>query len=153
MEMIMKDQLTCPHCGNLIERYRSPYPTVDIIIEMDRGGIVLIRRKNPPFGWALPGGFVDYGESLESAALREAEEETSLKVTLKYQLGAYSDPSRDPRHHTISVVFVAKASGEPRAEDDALAVKVFHINALPESLAFDHKKILQDYLERCASED
>ena len=78
----MKDQLTCPHCGNVLEKYRNPFPTVDIIIEMETGGIVLIKRKNPPFGWALPGGFVDYGESLESAAVREAEEETSLKVEL-----------------------------------------------------------------------
>jgi len=110
----MKDQLVCPHCGKVVEKYRNPFPTVDIIIETgkhkDKAGVVLIKRKNPPFGWALPGGFVDYGESLESAAKREAEEETSLKVELLYQLGAYSDPSRDPRHHTISVVFVGRAN-------------------------------------------
>lgn len=118
---------------------------------MGKTGIVLIKRKNPPRDWALPGGFVDYGESLESAAIREAEEETSLKIELKYQLGAYSDPSRDPRQHNISVVFVAKAEGEPNASDDAEDVKIFDPNALPNSLAFDHKKILQDYYKRCAS--
>ncbi len=146
----MKDQLTCPHCGNIMEKYRNPFPTVDIIIEMERGGIILIKRKNPPFGWALPGGFVDYGESLESAAVREAEEETSLKVALKYQLGAYSDPQRDPRQHTLSVVFVATATGEPRAADDAADVGIFDHNSLPDSLAFDHEKILLDYFSLCA---
>ena len=146
----MKEQITCPHCGNVLEKYRNPFPTVDIIIVMETGGIVLIKRKNPPFGWALPGGFVDYGESLESAAVREAEEETSLKVDLQYQLGAYSDPQRDPRQHTISVVFVARAAGEPRAADDAADVGIFQSSSLPESLAFDHGKILQDYFTLCA---
>jgi len=146
----MKDHLTCPHCGNVFEKYKNPFPTVDIIIEMEKGGIVLIKRKNPPFGWALPGGFVDYGESLESAAIREAEEETSLKVTLQYQLGAYSEPKRDPRQHTISVVFVAKAAGKPMAADDAAEVGIFQRNALPDRLAFDHEKILQDYFRLCA---
>ena len=146
----MKYQRSCPHCGKAIEKYRNPFPTVDIIIEMEKGGIILIERKNPPFGWALPGGFVDYGESLESAALREAEEETSLVVELLYQLGAYSDPARDPRHHTISVVFVAKGKGEPKAADDAKTAAVFHRNSLPEHLAFDHGKILREYFERCS---
>jgi len=145
----MKDQLSCPHCGKAVEKYRNPFPTVDIIIETEKGGIVLIERKNPPFGWALPGGFVDYGESLESAAVREAEEETSLKVELQYQLGAYSDPARDPRHHSISVVFIAKAEGEPRAADDARDVGVFGPDSLPDNLAFDHEKILQDYFKKC----
>lgn len=143
-----KDELSCPHCGKVVEKYRNPFPTVDIIIELDKHGIVLIKRKNPPFGWALPGGFVDYGESLESAALREAREETGLDVELLYQLGAYSDPERDPRHHTISVVFVARATGEPKAADDAEDVGVFDPNSLPEQLAFDHAKILQDYFEK-----
>ncbi len=155
----MKDHISCPHCGKMVEKYRNPFPTVDIIIEIDPTtqqkqapsedtGILLIRRKNPPTGWALPGGFVDYGESLESAAIREAEEETSLEVKLLYQLGAYSDPDRDPRHHTISVVFVARAAGKPRASDDAQEVGVFFRNSLPEPLAFDHAKILKDYFER-----
>ena len=132
---------------------RNPVPTVDIIIEMERGGIVLIKRKNPPLGWALPGGFVDYGESLEQAARREAEEETSLKVKLQYQLHAYSDPERDPRHHTISVVFVAIATGEPKAADDAEEVGIFGRDFLPDNLAFDHKKILQDYFKICPIKD
>ncbi|MBK5101043.1 MAG: NUDIX hydrolase [Desulfobacteraceae bacterium] len=145
--------MLCPHCGKVVEKYRNPFPTVDTIIEMENSGIVLIQRKNPPFGWALPGGFVDYGESLESAALREAEEETSLKVELKYLLGAYSDPTRDPRHHTISVVFVVKGKGEPRAADDAEDIGIFDFNSLPQHLAFDHEKILRDYFEKCSSEN
>ena len=140
----MKDQLLCPHCGKIVKAYRNPFPTVDIIIEMD-DGIVLIKRKNPPYGWALPGGFVDYGESLETTAVREAKEETSLDVTLVAQLGAYSEPDRDPRMHTITVVFTAKAQGEPKAADDASDVGIFHQDTLPENLAFDHGKILQDY--------
>ncbi len=147
----MKDHLLCPHCGNAVARYRNPFPTVDIIIELKELGIVLIKRKNPPPGWALPGGFVDYGESLESAAIREAKEETSLDVELKYQLGAYSDPERDPRHHTVTVVFVARASGDPEAADDAKDVCVFNSNSLPDNLAFDHGKILQDYFGKCSS--
>ena len=146
-------QNLCPHCGKPVTRYRNPFPTVDIIIEVGQGEIVLIERKNPPYGWALPGGFVDYGESLESAALREAKEETSLEIQLLYQLGAYSDPHRDPRHHTISVVFVAKAEGRPVAADDARKAGVFTRDTLPENLAFDHGKILKDYFDRCLSED
>ena len=140
----MKDRLTCPHCGKGVEKYRNPFPTVDIIIEMD-GGIVLIRRKNPPYGWALPGGFVDYGESLETAAVREAREETSLDVERLTQFGAYSDPDRDPRQHTISFVFVARADGRPRAADDAAEIGVFNQDTIPDELAFDHGRILRDY--------
>lgn len=140
----MKDWLLCPHCGNGVEKYRNPIPTVDVIIEIE-GGVVLIRRKNPPHGWALPGGFVDYGESLEAAAVREAKEETSLDVDLISQLGAYGDPNRDPRHHTITVVFVARGTGEPQASDDALDIAIFDVNSLPERLAFDHGRILKDY--------
>ncbi|CAG0954355.1 ADP-ribose pyrophosphatase [Geobacteraceae bacterium] len=124
--------------------YRNPAPTVDIIIELD-GGIVLIERKNDPPGWALPGGFVDYGETLEKAAAREAEEETSLKVRLKCQMHAYSDPLRDQRKHTLSVVFVAEASGTPEARDDAREVGVFTEKTLPSPIAFDHSRILADY--------
>ena len=141
----MKELISCPFCGKEIERYKNPLPTVDIIIETEEG-IVLIRRKNPPYGWAIPGGFVDYGESLEKAAVREAREETSLDVELISQLGAYSEPSRDPRHHTISVVFRARAvSGLPRASDDAAELGIFDRTNLPGDLAFDHEKILQDY--------
>ncbi len=140
----MKTHLTCPHCGGPVQAFRNPLPTVDIIIET-QGGVVLVRRRTPPLGWALPGGFVDYGESLESAAVREAREETSLDVELRGQLGAYSDPSRDPRQHTITVVFTARASGTPEGADDAAEAKVFALDALPENLAFDHHRILQDY--------
>lgn len=128
---------------------RNPAPTVDIIIEMTRSdgreGIVLIERKNPPGGWALPGGFVDYGESLERAAVREAREETSLEVELKYQLHTYSDPGRDPRGHTIATVFVASAQGEPRGRDDARRAAVFEAGEITFPLAFDHKKVIEDY--------
>jgi 8-oxo-dGTP diphosphatase len=150
----MKEELTCPHCGKTVRAFRNPVPTVDVIIETGEG-IVLIRRRNPPLGWALPGGFVDYGESLESAAVREAREETSLDVELTGQLGAYSDPSRDPRQHTISVVFTAKATGMPRGADDAAEARVFTRETLPAGLAFDHDRILEDYHDRrrtgCAS--
>jgi ADP-ribose pyrophosphatase YjhB (NUDIX family) len=140
----VKDQLLCPHCGRVVEKYRNPLPTVDIIIEVPKG-ILLIKRKNPPYGWALPGGFVDYGESLEDAAIREAKEETSLHVKLVSALGAYSDPKRDPRHHTISYVFIARSRGKAIASDDAAEIGVFDRESLPENLAFDHGKILRDY--------
>ena len=124
---------------------RAPLLTVDIIIELEGRGVVLINRKNPPFGWALPGGFVDYGETLEQAAVREALEETSLLVELTRQFHAYSDPNRDPRGHTVAVVFIARASGEPKAADDAQEAGVFQADALPSPLAFDHRRILGDY--------
>ncbi len=104
----------------------------------------MIERKNPPFGWALPGGFVDYGETLEAAARREAFEETGLQVTLAGQLHTYSDPARDPRHHTVSTVFIASATGEPKGGDDAKRAAIFTREKLP-PLAFDHGKILDDY--------
>jgi ADP-ribose pyrophosphatase YjhB (NUDIX family) len=144
-ERAMKQGLTCPKCGALVYAYRNPLPTVDIIIELIGRGTVLIRRAKPPYGWALPGGFVDYGESLEDAARREAREETSLEVELVGQLGAYSAPDRDPRHHTISVVFVARATGEPRAASDAREIGLFSEGNLPGELAFDHGRILADY--------
>lgn len=123
---------------------RSPIPTVDIIIESNNG-ILLIKRKNPPEGWALPGGFVDYGESLESAAVREAEEETGLDVELTKQFHTYSDPRRDPRRHTITTVFIAKAAGKAVAGDDAMEVGIFGKDGLPEQIAFDHRNIIHDY--------
>lgn len=125
--------------------HRNPVPTVDIIIKYV-DGIILIRRKNPPEGWALPGGFVDYGETLEDAAVREAKEETGLDVRLVRQFHSYSDPHRDPRQHTISTVFVAEAEGEYAAGDDAAAIGVFSTNELPGNLAFDHRQILEDYI-------
>jgi 8-oxo-dGTP diphosphatase len=127
----------------------TPLIAVDIIIELiDRPDrpIVLIERKNPPYGWAIPGGFVDVGETLEQAAVREAKEETCLDVTLIGLLGNYSDPSRDARHHTVSAVYIAQAQGEPKAADDAAHLQLFTLQNLPESLAFDHDKILADYV-------
>ena len=126
--------------------YRNPVPTVDIIIETDENKIFLIKRKNPPYGWAIPGGFVDYGESLKDAAIREAKEETSLKVELVEQFFTYSDPKRDPRQHTISTVFIAKIkSGRPKAADDAKEIISIDEDNLPDPIAFDHKKIISDY--------
>jgi len=130
------------------KKYRNPFPTVDIIIETSipqKNGIVLIRRKNPPYGWAIPGGFVDYGESLEQAAIREAEEETSLKVKLIRQFHTYSDPGRDPRHHTVSTVYIATASGNPLGQDDAAEARIFGKDEIPGDMAFDHRSILDDY--------
>ena len=140
--------IRCPQCGAPVEKYRNPVPTVDIIIELEGRGIVLIKRKNPPFGWAIPGGFIDYGESIEEAAVREAKEEVSLDVELVEQLHTYSDPSRDKRRHTITTVYVAKGKGEPRAADDAAEVGIFGEGNLPEPLAFDHEKILRDYFKK-----
>lgn len=123
---------------------KNPFPTVDVIIEVD-GGIVLIKRKNKPFGWAIPGGFVEYGESVEQCAIREAKEETSLDVELLEQFHVYSDPNRDPRFHTISTVFIARAKGKPVGGDDAKEARIFDENSLPDDIAFDHRKILEDY--------
>jgi len=129
--------------------YKNPFPTVDIIIEIKtkdgREGVVLIERKNPPYGWALPGGYVDYGESLEEAAVREAKEETSLEIELHHQLHTYSDPQRDPRQHTISTVYIARGLGQPKARDDAKNIGVFTEKDICFPLTFDHDKILKDY--------
>lgn len=126
-------------------KYRNPIPTVDIIIRLN-DGILLVKRKNPPFGWALPGGFVDYGESLESAAVREAQEETGLNINLVRQFHSYSDPARDSRQHTITTVFIADAEGTPEAGDDAGDVLICKGN-LPDEMAFDHRQIINDYRE------
>jgi len=126
----------------------TPLLAADVIIELhDRPGrpIVLIERKHEPLGWALPGGFVDVGESVENAVVREAIEETNLEVSLTALLGVYSDPQRDPRGHTVSVVYVASAAGDPVAMDDAAAVRVYDPANLPKQLAFDHAQILEDY--------
>lgn len=126
----------------------TPLLAADTIIELaDRPGrpILLIERRYPPHGWAIPGGFVDVGECLESAAVREALEETALRVTLRTLLGIYSDPRRDPRGHTVTAVYVAEATGEPRAQDDARNLAIFALDALPEVLAFDHALVLADY--------
>ena len=135
--------MKCPQCGTEMPERRNPVPTVDIIIKVGKG-IVLIKRKNPPHGWALPGGFVDYGESYEEAARREALEETGLKITGLRQFHTYSDPDRDPRMHTASTVFIAAAAGRPAGGDDAERAEIFIRENLPE-LVFDHARILSDY--------
>lgn len=139
-------KVVCPRCGSTVQIYRNPLPTVDVIIEM-HDGIVLVERQNPPNGWALPGGFVDYGESLEEAARREAAEETGLIVHLQRQLHTYSSPDRDPRYHTITTVFIAHGDGLLRAGDDAKKVKIFRRGELP-LLVFDHAEILNDYFKQ-----
>ncbi|MFI5331261.1 MAG: NUDIX domain-containing protein [Desulfobaccales bacterium] len=137
----------CPKCGYVLRRHRNPTPTVDIIIEIPERGLVLIQRANPPLGWALPGGFVNYGETLEDAARREALEETGLIVDLLGQFHTYSDPQRDPRQHNLSTVFVARADGTPQAADDARSLRIFPPERWPRELAFDHGQILADYLQ------
>jgi 8-oxo-dGTP diphosphatase len=141
------DYLACPVCGAKVKEYRNPLPTVDVIIELPEG-IVLIERRNEPYGWAIPGGFVDYGETLECAAQRESLEETSLSISDLRLLGCYSDPARDTRSHNISTVYVARGTGTPQAGDDAAGLAVFPVDSLPEPLCFDHGKILSDYLKR-----
>lgn len=138
--------IPCPHCGQQVSVYKNPVPTVDVIIVQPDKGVVLIKRRYEPLGWALPGGFVEYGESVESAAEREAWEETGLRVRLRELLGVYSDPSRDPRLHTISTVFIAAADETEslKGGDDAAEARFFPLNGLPK-LAFDHAKIVQDF--------
>ena len=145
----MKTELICPRCGFVMSIYKNPLPTVDIVIS-NQGGIVLISRKNAPFGWALPGGFVDYGESVEEAAVREAKEETSLDIHNLKLLGVYSSKDRDPRHHSISTVFSAQSDGIPCAGDDAARVQVFQKDNLPKKLGFDHAEIIVDYFRSCS---
>ncbi len=141
--------ITCPNCGHGVRVYRNPLPTVDIIInyreENKIRGVVLIRRNHAPLGWALPGGFIEYGESAEAAAVREAREETGLEIGDPVQFRVYSDPDRDPRHHTLTVVFSATAQGRLRAGDDAAAAEVFGWEAIPADLCFDHARILAEY--------
>lgn len=134
-------------------RPTTPLLTVDLIIRLKSEHppkLVVIERKYPPLGWAFPGGFVDVGETLAQAAIREAKEETALDVCLRQLLGAYSDPARDQRGHTVSLVYIADAEGTPRAQDDAKAIGLFALNS-PPPLVFDHDKIWQDYLHYLAS--
>ena len=144
--LMMKTELTCPKCGAIVEKYLNPKPTVDIVIHDRERGLVLVDRKNPPYGNALPGGFIDLGESAEQAAVREAFEETNLRVRLTGLLGVYSAPDRDPRQHTISTVFIAEPLNpeQLRAGDDAAKVAFYSMEALP-SLVFYHAKILSDF--------
>jgi len=126
----------------------GPYVTVDAIIEV-ADGIILVERSNPPYGWALPGGFVDYGESLETAVRREAKEETDMELEDLRQFHAYSEPGRDPRFHTVSTVFIAKGKGRPKSGDDAKSLMVVQYDELMKlGYAFDHKKVIEDYLKQ-----
>ncbi len=144
--MATKKKIVCPLCRGDIEVWANPLPTVDIIIEMsEEKGIILIHRRNEPRAWALPGGFVDYGETVEQAAAREALEETGLSLRELRQFHAYSDPKRDARAHTISVVFTAVGAGLPAAADDADGIGIFNESSLPADIAFDHRQILADY--------
>lgn len=125
----------------------GPYATVDAIIEFSEG-IVIIERHNPPYGWALPGGFVDYGESLETAVLRETKEETRLELEDLRQFKTYSDPDRDPRFHTISTVFIGRGVGNPKAGDDAKNLKIVPYEELMNGeYAFDHRRVIGEYLK------
>jgi len=143
-------QKPCPHCSKMLAVSANPVPTVDILITIPDQGVVLIKRRNPPPGWALPGGFIDYGESAEQAAVRETLEETGLEVELTGLFGVYSDPDRDPRQHTISTIYTAQAKNPEllRAGDDAGDVRTFPLTALPEHLAFDHGHILREFTNR-----
>ncbi|MGE4298419.1 MAG: NUDIX domain-containing protein [Desulfovibrionaceae bacterium] len=137
----------CPHCGKPVVHYRNPVPTVDVVVHTPERGVLLIERRNTPHGWALPGGFVDYGETVEHAAVREALEETGLAVRLTGLLGVYSDPARDPRQHTLSVVYTAQADdlSTLRAGDDAGRAVFFPLDALPGPVVFDHLRIVEDF--------
>ena len=140
----MKERIVCPQCGCITEWFKNPFPTADVIVVIG-GKVVLIKRKNPPYGWAIPGGFINWGESAEDAAKREIKEEIGIDITDLEQFHCYSDPKRDPRFHTITVVFTATGSGKPVAGDDAAEAGLFDAHHLPLPLAFDHESILKDY--------
>lgn len=149
-----QSEFICRQCGEKVRRFRNPALTVDVVIYTRSRELVLIRRKNPPLGWALPGGFVDYGERVEDAALREVREETGLELSPQNMadglLGVYSDPARDPRQHTVSVVFMALTTegAQPKGADDAAEARFFKLDELPEPIVFDHKKIIADFTKK-----
>jgi len=149
MGMMVNNRLfNCPRCGAEIKGDSAPLPTVDMLIYDPELGLVLVRRRYPPLGWALPGGFVDYGERVEDAAVREALEETSLRVELRGLVGVYSDPARDPRRHTISAVFWGRTEEPSRilGGDDAGEARFFRPEVLPEPVVFDHARIIKDFI-------
>lgn len=143
-----KPIFSCPSCGATLTNDASPLPTADMLIYDEKLGIVLVKRRFPPLGWALPGGFVDYGEKVEDAARREAMEETGLDVPIKGLLGVFSDPARDPRKHTISTVFWGRPlnSGAIKGGDDAAEARFFVLDALPEPIVFDHRQIIERFI-------
>ena len=143
-------ELKCPKCGGSVKAYSNPFPTVDTIIYEPDQGIVLIDRRFEPLGWALPGGFVDYGETVEAAAIREALEETGLQVTLQALVGVYSDPTRDPRLHTITTVFQARSGDYSTLAggDDAKDARFFPLDRLPDNIMFGHDEIIADFITR-----
>lgn len=143
----MEHALHCPACGATVISYRNPAPTTDVVIYEPGRGIVLVERANEPWGFALPGGFIDEGESAEHAAVREMREETSLDVELTGLLGVYSRPDRDPRQHTMSVVFTGRARNADAicAGDDAKAAAFYPLDSLPSPIAFDHANIIEDF--------
>lgn len=144
----MQQALLCPKCNTLIRKHAQPAPTADIILYDEQYGIVFIERVNPPLGYALPGGFIDMNESVETAAIREMKEETNLDIELIGILGVYSKPDRDPRFHTMSTTFVAKTHKpeELKAGDDAKKAQFYSLNKLPKPLCFDHQKMIDDFL-------
>lgn len=141
--------LTCPVCGNEVLKYNNPFPTVDVLISY-QGGVVLIERNNPPAGWAIPGGFIEYGESAEETAVREMREETNLELENLQLFTVRSAPHRDPRFHTVTVVFTAEGVGELKAGDDAGDARVYTRDSLPDTIAFDHREVLQLYFDNAS---
>ncbi len=148
----MLKTILCPHCGRGISVFANPAPTVDILVYLPWKGVILVERANEPHGWALPGGFVDEGESAEHAAVREAREEIGLDVQLTGLLGVYSRPDRDPRSHTLSVIYTALplTPDDPRAGDDARRAAWFPLDRLPAPVVFDHAEILRDFADSLA---
>jgi ADP-ribose pyrophosphatase YjhB (NUDIX family) len=135
-------RLSCPHCGNALDLWDQPRVTVDALVRNAAGQVLLVRRTRTPAGWALPGGFVDAGESLEEAVARELAEETGLRALRVSQFHTYSDPHRDPRHATVSTVFLVEAEGSPAAGDDAADARFYDPDRLPHPMAFDHADIV-----------
>ena len=142
----MGSRLRCPHCDQTLDRFDQPRLTVDAVVFNPAGEILLIERGHPPPGWALPGGFVDAGETLQEAVIRELREETALSARSASQFFTYSDPVRDPRHHTVSTVFLVEADGIPRGGDDARTARFFPLEELPAPIAFDHRSVLEDVI-------